>query len=149
MQPRRAKTETSSDVTRGETPTGKSSKTVLTSSIALQLGLLGSFGLDSLGVHIPLLRALVGFLFLTFVPGSLLLQILRPRHLGTVDRTLCAVGLSVAFVMFIGLGLNVLLPAAGIDDPFSDSILVPALSLAVLSLLTIAWSRRERTASVS
>lgn len=57
-------------------------------------------------LDIPFLRQILGFLFLTVLPGLLILRILKLNKLHTIEIILYSVGLSIAFVMFFGLLLN-------------------------------------------
>ncbi len=52
-------------------------KRTLITVFALQLLVWALIGLDAAGVQIPLLRGLVAFLYLLFVPGMLILRTLR------------------------------------------------------------------------
>ena len=62
------------------------------------------------GLDIPILRQVVGFIFLTFIPGILLLRILRVHEINTTESVAYSVGLSVTLVMFSGAIINFLLP---------------------------------------
>ena len=53
--------------------------------------------------EIPVLGQIVGFIVLTFIPGFLILRIIKPHKLGVTESLLYSVGLSIAFVMFLGL----------------------------------------------
>jgi uncharacterized membrane protein len=44
--------------------------------LAIQLAIWGVIGLDVIGFQIPILRQLIGFVYLTFIPDILLLRIL-------------------------------------------------------------------------
>ena len=89
----------------------------------------------SLGLNIPVLRQLVGFVFLTFVPGYALLSGLKLKENSAVHTLLFSVGLSVAFLMAVGLSINALLPLFGIPNPLS---LLP-IAAAIVSGTTIVF----------
>ena len=98
---------------------------------------IGSIGLDSIGLEIPIIRQLTGFIFLTFVPGKLLMRILNVPGLSDSESLLYIVGLSISSLMFIGFVLNSLMPAIGISRPISClpiSIFLLAFSLALVAL---------------
>ena len=38
--------------------------------LTVQLSLLGIIGLDLLGINIPLLREVIGFIYLVYIPGN-------------------------------------------------------------------------------
>ncbi|MGZ8893015.1 MAG: hypothetical protein ACXW1R_08840, partial [Halobacteriota archaeon] len=64
--------------------------------LSLQIALWALIGLNVLGISIPIVQPLIGFIYLTFVPGFLVLTALRLRDLDIVEIALYAVGLSVA-----------------------------------------------------
>jgi uncharacterized membrane protein len=74
-------------------------KKCLRLSLGILLAALGLIGLAALGFDIPILRQIVGFIFLTFVPGLLILRILKIRNVGVIESLLYSVGLSAAVVM--------------------------------------------------
>ncbi len=86
---------------------------------AIQLAMLGLIGMDWLGWEISILRQFVGFVYLTFIPGIIILKLLRLHRLGTVKTVLLSTGLSISFLMFIGFFINEILYFLNIDSPFS------------------------------
>ena len=42
--------------------------------LAIQFAIWGAIGLDVIGLQIPILRQLIGFIYLTFVPGIIILK---------------------------------------------------------------------------
>jgi len=103
--------------------------------------MLGLFGLGSLGFDIPILRQIVGFIFITFVPGVLILRILRVHNVGIIESLLYSVGLGIAFVMFCGAAVNFLLPLLGISQPISAVPLMVTFSIFMLILMLAAYIR--------
>lgn len=61
-------------------------------------------------LNIPFLREITSFLFFTIVPGVLILNILRLNELEFIKKAVLSVGLSITFLMFVGLFLNSLYP---------------------------------------
>ena len=53
-------------------------------------------------LNIPFLRQIIGFLFLTLLPGVLILQILKLNKIDFLEKFILAWGLSVSFLMFFG-----------------------------------------------
>jgi uncharacterized membrane protein len=100
------------------------------------LAMLGLIGLASLGFDIPVLRQIVGFVFLTFIPGILILRIIRIHNIGVIESLAYSVGLSLASVMFIGAFINFALPVIGISRPIS--LLPVTISLAAYTLILMA-----------
>lgn len=104
-----------------------------------QLLLWGSIGLDTINFRIPLLRQFVCFIYLTFVPGILILRVFRLRKLGSVKNMLCSVGLSLSFLMFIGFFMNTFYPLIGISKPISIIPLTLTVSFIVLLLCYLCY----------
>jgi uncharacterized membrane protein len=113
-------------------------KTFLKVFLAVQFGFWAVVGLDLFGISLPIVRELTAFIYLTFFPGILLLRILRLHHLGSVESVVYSAGLSLALLMATGLGINLILPAMGISDPFAFIPLFGTVSLIMLALLLIA-----------
>ena len=109
--------------------------------LAIQIAMLGLVGLAILGFDIPVLRQIVGFIFLAFVPGLLLLRILKLHTLGSIETLLYSVGLSIAFVMFTGFFINMIYPLIGISRPISTLPVMATITFVVLILCAIAYKR--------
>jgi uncharacterized membrane protein len=107
----------------------------------IQLLLLFLSGLDVIGFGIPFARWFVGFIFLTFVPGYLFLTILKWRKLNTVVAILYSVGLSIAFLMFVGVLINQLFPLLGINNPISALPLLATLNVIISLLWVLSYKR--------
>jgi uncharacterized membrane protein len=105
---------------------------------AAVLLVLGTNGGDS---GLLLLRQLICFVYLVFVPGVLILRALRLHGLGPVETPLYSIGLSLTTLMLAGLGLNTLLPLIGYDRPISLFPLTAALTAVVLVLCVICYLR--------
>ena len=107
--------------------------------LAIQLAMWGVIGLDSIGLSIPIVRQLIGFIYLTFIPGIIILRILKLHKLGSIETLLYAVGLSIALLMFIGLFMNTFYPLFGIPGPISTAPLIITISVVVLILCTLCY----------
>ncbi len=110
-------------------------------SLAILLAMLGLVGLAGLGFDVPGLRQIVGFIFLTFVPGILILRVLKIHNIGIVESLLYSVGLSLAFIFFSGLFANFALPLIGITRPISIFPIMATLTGFTLILMPIAYKR--------
>ena len=108
---------------------------------AIQFALWGVFGLDAIGLQIPILRQFIGFIYLTFIPGILILRILKLHKLGNIETLLYTVGLSIATLMFTGLFMNTVYPLFGISSPISITPLIITISILVLVLCIISYIR--------
>lgn len=98
----------------------------------------------SVFLDIPVLRELLSFLFLTFVPGALLLYILKLNKLGLTVKTVLSLGLSISFLMFFGLLINWVYPLFGYSSPLSTNSLLISFGVITLVLAVIAyWRNRD------
>ena len=94
-------------------------------------------------LDIPFLRQVLGFLFLTILPGLLIFQIIKLDKLNTIETILYSVGLSVAFLMFGGLFMNTIYPPLGISKPISTLPLMITISIILLILSVIGYLRNK------
>ena len=109
--------------------------------LSIQLAMLCAIGLDAIGLQIPILRQLIGFIYLTFIPGILILRILKLHKLGNVEMVLYTVGLSIATLMFTGLFMNTVYPIFGISGPISTTPLIITISVVVFGLCVLSYVR--------
>ena len=107
--------------------------------LAIQLALWGVIGLDFVGLQIPILRQLIGFIYLSFIPGILILRIVKLHKLGNIETLLYTVGLSIATLMFTGLFMNTIYPFFGISGPISITPLIITISVVVLILCVLSY----------
>jgi len=82
----------------------------------LSIGLLISADVAIL-LNIPFLCQILGLFFLTVLPGLLILQALKLNKIGSIEKLVLTVGLSISFLMFFGLFINNLLPSLGYATP--------------------------------
>ncbi len=78
---------------------------------ALITGLLVFFDIKYL-----YLRAIFSFLFLTFVPGFLVMLMLKVRRVGGWEYIAYTLGLSLSYLIFVGLAINWIFPWLQITD---------------------------------
>lgn len=90
----------------------------------------------TIGFDIPILRQAVCFFYLTFVPGFVILKVLKLES-KRIDVILFSVGLSIAFLMFTGLVMCELYSIFGVSKPLSTIPLIIAMSSITLSLLLV------------
>jgi uncharacterized membrane protein len=103
--------------------------------------MLGLMGLAALGFDIPGLRQIIGFVFLTFIPGILILRILKIHNIGIIECLVYSVGLSLAFVMFSGALIDFILPLMGISNPISLVPVTTTLAIFTIILMAVAYMR--------
>jgi uncharacterized membrane protein len=82
-------------------------------------------------------RQVFSFVFLTFIPGYLLLKVFKIENLGSIKTALLSVGVSLAFLMFLGLLLNTLLPLVGFTTPLSTFFIVVFTSSITIVLAAV------------
>jgi len=116
-------------------------KNLLVLAGSLLLASAGLVGLASSGLDVPVLRQVAGFIFLTFIPGALILRMLRIHNIGATEGLVYSVGLSVAFLMFSGAFINFLLPLIGITQPITLLPVTTSISVLILILMAIAFIR--------
>lgn len=111
--------------------------------LAVQAATLLVVGLNLYGIDLSLLRQVVCFAYLTFVPGLLLLRVLKLHGLGATRTVLYAAGLSLTTLMFAGAFLTLILPPLGVAEPIALLPLIVTLTIVVL-VLSIAAFLRDR-----
>lgn len=109
--------------------------------LALQIAIVGIVSLDLIGLQIPVLRQFIPFLYLTFVPGFLILRILKIHNVGKTETILYSIGLSIFSLMFIGLFMDIFYPSLGISKPISFIPLLATISVFVLILIPVSYLR--------
>lgn len=90
-------------------------------------------------LNIPFIRQVFGFLFLTFLPGLLILQILKLDKLEHTEKVVLSVGLSISFLMFFGLLINTLSLSLDYDTPLSTIPLLISFNSAIILLTIICY----------
>jgi uncharacterized membrane protein len=88
---------------------------------------------------IPFLRQTLGFLFLTLLPGLLILQILKLNKIGFTEKAVLSVGLSISFLMLFGLLLNNLSLSLGYETPLTTVSLLISFSITFFVLAIIGY----------
>jgi uncharacterized membrane protein len=109
--------------------------------LAIQLAVWGVIGLDVIGLQTPILRQLICFIYLTFIPGIIILRILKLHKLGNIETMLYTVGLSIATLMFTGLFMNTIYPIFGVSGPISIVPLIITISILVSILCILSYIR--------
>ncbi|MHA1834058.1 MAG: DUF2206 domain-containing protein [Candidatus Baldrarchaeia archaeon] len=70
---------------------------------------------------IPIARQVICLFYYTFIPGFILVKLLKLDRLSTLEIILLSVGFSIALLMFIGLLINIILDSIGILHPLSTT----------------------------
>ena len=104
--------------------------------------LLIAFADLSILFNIPVLRQILVFVLITLLPGFLLIQLLRVTT-SPLEKTLFLIGLSVSFLMFVPLVMNLAYPVLGIVRPISLGALAITFSLILAVLSVVAYWRGD------
>ena len=99
------------------------------------------FMYSALLLNIPLLRDVIIFIYISFIPGFALLKFLKLNEISFLDTILFSVGLSIAFSMFMGLLVNELYVILGLSQPLSVIPLTVAISAFTLAIFFIDYKR--------
>ena len=92
---------------------------------------------------VPIARQVVGFIYFTFVPGFVIVKLLRLHELDGVETVLLSVGLSIAFLMFTGLLVNELSLLFGFSQPLSLLPLMVVFNSIILMGVILVYLRSE------
>ena len=96
---------------------------------------------------IEILSKILGFVILTFVPGYIILRIFNVHDIDRVVNFLLAIGLSLSFIMILGLGVNIFLPYIGVSKPITTFPLFYSLNIAIFVLIIICYFRDKEFSS--
>lgn len=94
-----------------------------------------------LGLQIPIIQVPISFIYLTFIPGILILRILKLHELGISRTLLYSMGLSLSFLMAVCFVMNAILPIIGLANPISFIPLAVVFTSLVLLLCLLSYAR--------
>jgi len=109
----------------------------------IQILVISLITLDLFGYGIPFLRYVIAFIYLTFIPGILILRLLHLENINILETILYSAGLSIAVLMFTGFFMNIAGPAIGIKNPITPFPLISTISLMVLGLSILCYIKDE------
>ena len=89
------------------------------------------------------LRAIFSFIFLTIIPGLLIMLMIKVREINFWKYLVYTIGLSIAFLMFGGLFLNWFLPLIGINKPLALLPLLTSFNILLFIFWIIAYKRNK------
>jgi len=87
------------------------------------------------------LRIIFGSVFLVFVPGYLILRTLKVGGLSATEFILYSAGLSMSYLMVLGLFADLFYPLMGLQRPMSALLLLAGLVVSVIVLLIASLVR--------
>jgi uncharacterized membrane protein len=89
-------------------------------------------------IDIPILREIIVFIFLSFIPGFVILKLFKLKEISFIDTVLFSVALSIASLMFMGLLVNEFYIFLGLSQPLSTLPLIVAISVFTLAVFFIS-----------
>ena len=92
-------------------------------------------------LNIPVIRDIIVFAYLSFVPGFVILKTFKLKELSLLNTFLISVGLSLFALMFVGLLVNELYVILGLSEPLSIIPLTAAMSTFTLIVFFIGYRR--------
>ena len=92
---------------------------------------------------IPIARQVLGFFYLTFLPGFVILKLLKLDEFDWVETVLFSIGFSVAFLMLVGLFANEFVFALGFSELLSLLPLIIIFNAFVFVVGVVACLRSE------
>ena len=116
-------------------------KEFLTMIIAVQVIFSVLLFLDYSGLNVPIIKNIVGFIFILFVPGMLLLRLLDLDGIEYNGQILIyTVGLSLASLMLVGFLMNTIYPLFGISNPLSTVSIFVTINALIIILCFICYN---------
>jgi uncharacterized membrane protein len=96
--------------------------------------------------EVPVAREVIGFVYLTFIPGFICVKLLRLDELGTVVSLVFSVGFGIALLMFVGLFVNIFFQLLNIPEPLSPMNLLIVLNSFILLGGAATYLKSENSA---
>ncbi len=93
-------------------------------------------------LDVPLVRPIVGFLYLTFIPGFLILLALGIDKVEFSKKVILAVTLSISFIIMIGIVLS-FFGNLGLNEPLSTIKILIFFNIIFLTLIIISYLRHK------
>jgi uncharacterized membrane protein len=97
----------------------------------------------ALFANLPIVRQVVGIVYLTFIPGIIVIKLLKLDRLRTSESILFAVGFSLAFLMIAGLIINSFGANLGFEAPLSTLPLSLFVNTIILIGAVVAQFRTQ------
>ena len=88
---------------------------------------------------IPVAKQVIGFFYLTFIPGFIILMLLKLDELSCLEIVLLSVGFSIAVIMLLGIILNIFGPIFGISRPLTSIPILITLNVLIFSCAFVSY----------
>lgn len=92
---------------------------------------------------VPVARQVIGFIYFTFVPGFVIVKLLKLDELDGLETVVFSVGLSIAFLMIAGLLVNEFSLLFGFSQPLSLVPLMIVLNSLILMGVVLVYLKSE------
>jgi uncharacterized membrane protein len=99
--------------------------------------------------NIPYLRQIIGFLYLTFIPGLVIVKVFNLSQKNILETLILAIGLDIAFLLFVGLLLNELLPIFGLASPLSTNSLLIAFNIITMAFIILLYYKKTNVSDLT
>ncbi len=102
----------------------------------------------SILLDIPFIRQILGFLFFIFIPGFVLLRILKQERFNIAETILFSFGLSIAFLMLMGFTINSLGSLNLISKPLSTKPLAIIVNIAITLMCFLSYFLNKEASNI-
>ena len=106
--------------------------------VSIELALIGLTYFDAAVSDVLFIDSIIipilGTIFILYIPGIIILRLLKTYEFNNTETILYSIGLSISFLMFIGLIINQTFLLINIQKPISSDILLFSICL----LLSVA-----------
>lgn len=113
--------------------------------LSINFFICGIIALDYIGLGIPILRQFIGFIYLTIIPGFVILQLLNIKQLEFTEGFLLSLGLSLSFLMIVGFIFSQFLVFIGYENPLGTIPLLIFLVFSTTILAILAYLKKRIT----
>jgi len=93
--------------------------------------------------NIPIARQILGFIYLTFVPGYVLIKLFKMKMKCLTETVLFSAGLSITFLILMGLIINEFYSIFAVQKPLSLIFLLSAISIFTLTCTIVAYLKNR------
>ncbi|MCX9083515.1 MAG: DUF2206 domain-containing protein [Candidatus Methanoperedens sp.] len=94
-------------------------------------------------LDIPILRQILGFIFLMFLPGLLTLKILKLYLITVLEKFILVWGLSISLLLLIGLIINTMLLWLNFSKPLAIIPLLLSFNIVFIILLIVGYNNSQ------
>jgi uncharacterized membrane protein len=98
--------------------------------------------------NIPFFRQILAFFTLTFLFGLLVLKILKLDNIETIEFIILSIGISISFVMIIGIIINNLSLKLNYDTPLSTNYFLTIINVIYIFLIVIGYKINKNSTHI-